>query len=50
MILPDDFDLWLGQIRRRLADGRQASIEALTFGRGRICVGEWDAGWYRDGY
>ena len=41
---------WKGSPRRLLGDGRQACLEKLTFGRGRICVGrEGDMG-YSMGY
>lgn len=41
---------WHGTPRRLLGDGRQACIEELTFGRGRICVGQEDSFGYDTGY
>jgi hypothetical protein len=41
---------WNGTPRRLLGDGRQACVEELTFGRGRICIGKADAFFYDIGF
>lgn len=42
-------ELWHGTPRRVIGD-QQAYVCELTFGRGRLCIGDRDALWHRDGF
>lgn len=41
--------IWGALAQRDLPDGRILSVQPLTFGRARLCIG-WDTDSYEDGY